>query len=197
MTTSICKRSLISKVLRTIASGPRMDCCPKSVGMSWCLVSRTHTLSTRPSLTPTPMDPASMDRIAEHGTQGSISRQRRPRSLFTNRLNTPKSIVSKTASRMTITWQTSAEVFTICGEGSEFKSALDPESYIASQELAEQLLEAGSLGVVYRSVRRTGGTCLACFRPALVGNVRKDKRYRFTWAGKTMPEITCESTVEA
>ena len=82
-------------------------------------------------------------------------------------------------------------------EGSEFKSALDPESYIASQELAEQLLEAGSLGVIYRSVRRTGGTCLACFRPALVGNVRKDKRYRFTWAGKTMPEITCESTVEA
>jgi hypothetical protein len=78
-------------------------------------------------------------------------------------------------------------------EAPEFKSALDPDSYIASQELAEQLLEAGSLGVVYPSVRRTGGTCLACFRPALVGNVRKDKRYRFAWAGKTMPEITCES----
>jgi hypothetical protein len=77
-------------------------------------------------------------------------------------------------------------------EASEFEHALDPDSYIASQELAEYLLEAGSLGMVYPSVRRTGGTCLACFRPALVGNVRKDKRYRFTWAGKTMPEITCE-----
>ncbi len=78
-------------------------------------------------------------------------------------------------------------------ESSEFIRALHPDSYVASQELAENLLEAGSLGVVYPSVRRTGGTCLACFRPALVGNVRKEKRYRFTWAGKATPEITCES----
>lgn len=74
-----------------------------------------------------------------------------------------------------------------------YETALDPDSYVASQELAERLLSAGSLGVVYPSVRRTGGTCLACFRPALVVNVRKDKRYRFTWAGKPTPEITCES----
>ncbi len=78
-------------------------------------------------------------------------------------------------------------------ENPAFRDALDPDSYIASQELAEQLLDAGSLGVVYPSVRRTGGTCLACFRPALVGNVRKDRRYRFTWAGRTTPEITSES----
>jgi hypothetical protein len=76
----------------------------------------------------------------------------------------------------------------------EFKPVLDPDSYIASQDLAEDLLEAGSLGLVYPSVRRTGGICLACFRPALVGNVRKDRRYRFTWAGTATPEITCEST---
>ncbi len=81
----------------------------------------------------------------------------------------------------------------LCDAPEEFDRALDPDSYIASQELAEHLLDAGSLGLVYPSVRRTGGTCLACFRPALVGNVRKDKRYRFTWAGKATPEITCES----
>ena len=42
------------------------------------------------------------------------------------------------------------------------------------------------MGIVYPSVRRPKGTCLACFRPALVMNVRKDKTYRFTWnkAGK-------------
>jgi len=80
-------------------------------------------------------------------------------------------------------------------ETPEFQAALDPDSYIASQVLGERLLEAGSLGVVYPSVRRTGGTCLACFRPALVGNVRKDKRYRFTWAAEPTPEITSESGV--
>jgi hypothetical protein len=67
-----------------------------------------------------------------------------------------------------------------------FARCLDPDSYIASQELAQQLLAAESLGVVYPSVRRPSGTCLACFRPALVMNVRKAATYRFTWdkAGK-------------
>src|SRR6185503_9833815 len=54
-----------------------------------------------------------------------------------------------------------------------FAAALARDSYLASQALAEQLLEAASLGIVYPSVRRARGTCLACFRPALVMNVRK------------------------
>jgi hypothetical protein len=71
-----------------------------------------------------------------------------------------------------------------------FRDYLDPNSYVASQALAEQLLADGALGVVYPSVRRPGGTCVACFRPALVGNVRHGKTYRFTWTGEPTPEIT-------
>ena len=63
----------------------------------------------------------------------------------------------------------------------EFDACLDPGSYTASQALAEELVEAGSLGVVYPSVRHPGGTCLACFRPPLVMNVRRGATYRFTW----------------
>jgi hypothetical protein len=70
-----------------------------------------------------------------------------------------------------------------------FRDCLDPASYVASQELAEQLLASGSLGVVYPSVRHTGGTCVACFRPALVANVRRGKAYRFTWSGRPQPQI--------
>jgi hypothetical protein len=70
-----------------------------------------------------------------------------------------------------------------------FRGCLDPESYVESQGLAERLLDAGALGVVYPSVRHQGGTCLACFRPALVANVRRDKTYRFTWSG-TEPVVT-------
>ena len=36
-----------------------------------------------------------------------------------------------------------------------------------------ELLNQGSAGVIYPSVRHRGGTCLACFRPALVVNVRR------------------------
>ena len=70
-----------------------------------------------------------------------------------------------------------------------FEQYLDPASYIESQVLAGKLLEQGSMGILYPSVRHAGGTCLACFRPALVGNVRKGQGYRLTWSGSTTPLI--------
>lgn len=54
-----------------------------------------------------------------------------------------------------------------------FEDCLDPNSYSASQHLARELLKGGSAGVVYPGVRHKAGTCIACFRPALVNNVRK------------------------
>ena len=68
-------------------------------------------------------------------------------------------------------------------------ACLTPESYVASQALAADLLEAGSMGILYPSVRRPEGTNLACFRPALVGNVRKGHAYRLTWAGSPVPVV--------
>ena len=70
-----------------------------------------------------------------------------------------------------------------------FRACLDPRSYVASQELAERLLDEGSLGIVYPSVRHAGGMCLACFRPPLVVNVRRDATYRFTFTGGRPPVI--------
>ncbi|HXJ96012.1 MAG TPA: RES family NAD+ phosphorylase [Terriglobia bacterium] len=55
-----------------------------------------------------------------------------------------------------------------------YSGCLDPESYTKSQKLASELLGKGSAGIVYPSVRHSGGTCIACFRPALVANVRQD-----------------------
>ena len=70
-----------------------------------------------------------------------------------------------------------------------FARCLSPTSYVASQRLAERLLDGGSMGIVYPSVRRPAGTCLACFRPALVANVRRDATWRFSWTGKRAPRI--------
>ena len=74
--------------------------------------------------------------------------------------------------------------------GPGVRAYLNPDSYVESQALAEMLLEEDSLGVIYPSVRHTGGTCIACFRPALVANVRRGKTYRFTWDGDAEPRIT-------
>ena len=54
-----------------------------------------------------------------------------------------------------------------------------PECYQPSQQLAAGLLERGANGIVFPSVRRAGGTCVACFRPALVYHVRCDARFEF------------------
>jgi len=65
----------------------------------------------------------------------------------------------------------------------------DPVRYTKSQALARQLLEEGSNGVIYRSVRYPGGECLACFRPALVTNVRIRAHFEYHWRGGRKPEI--------
>ena len=61
------------------------------------------------------------------------------------------------------------------------KKSLDPDSYRASQKLGRDLLNRGSAGIVYPSVRHAGGTCIACFRPALVANVREGTVVEFTF----------------
>ena len=64
---------------------------------------------------------------------------------------------------------------------------LSPTSYKASQALAAELLALGAAGIVYPSVRRRGGTCLACFRPVLVTNVRKGYIYTFVFRDSRTP----------
>ncbi len=52
-----------------------------------------------------------------------------------------------------------------------------PQCYLPSQLLARQLLGQQSNGILYPSVRHKGGTCLACFRPALVYQPRRAESY--------------------
>jgi hypothetical protein len=74
-----------------------------------------------------------------------------------------------------------------------FSNCLQPDSYIASQKLADDLLNAESLGIIYPSVRRSPEPCIASFRPVMVINVRRAERWRFTWSGKTTPDILQEA----
>ena len=62
-----------------------------------------------------------------------------------------------------------------------YRQVLDPDSYSASQKLAQELLAGGSAGIVYPSVRFPKGTCIACFRPTLVTHVRQDQTLTLTF----------------
>jgi RES domain-containing protein len=74
-----------------------------------------------------------------------------------------------------------------------FENCLNPGSYGASQKLARELLEAGSAGVVYPSVRHKTGTCVVCFRPALVNNVRKSSKISITFENAFAPPVIEQS----
>jgi RES domain-containing protein len=74
-----------------------------------------------------------------------------------------------------------------------FSDCLKPDSYAESQMLGQLLLQSGSAGIVYPSVRRHEGTCLACFRPPLVLNVREGAKVTFTFANPfSPPAVTVE-----
>jgi hypothetical protein len=68
----------------------------------------------------------------------------------------------------------------------------DPEDYSAPQELGEELLAAGSNGILYRSVRdksKRPGDCICCFRAPLVFNVRIGGHYGYAWEGSAVPRV--------
>ncbi len=83
----------------------------------------------------------------------------------------------------------SANLHDLRGDG-RFAACLAPDSYVKSQALAAALLSAASLGVVYPSVRHAGGTCLACFRPAIVTHVRRASTWQFVWEGGDLRSVT-------
>jgi hypothetical protein len=74
-----------------------------------------------------------------------------------------------------------------------FGSCLNPNSYSASQDMARNLLAAGSAGIVYPSVRHKVGTCIVCFRPALVNNVRKGTAISITFENAFAAPVTEET----
>lgn len=67
-------------------------------------------------------------------------------------------------------------------------------AYPTSQALAGQLIGIGSNGVLYPSVRRPEGHCLASFKPNIVQNIRQGSTWVFEWSGSMDPSISKAET---
>lgn len=61
--------------------------------------------------------------------------------------------------------------------------ALDPDGYGASQGLAKALKADGSDGVVYPSVRHSGGECVALFYPDCASEPMQGRHLDYHWDG--------------
>ena len=72
--------------------------------------------------------------------------------------------------------------------------ALDPDKakgYPVGNALAAQARTAGHNGIIYSSVRHTGGTCIAALWPNVVQSVAQGAMYRLTWTGN--PDYSWEA----
>lgn len=83
----------------------------------------------------------------------------------------------------------SCELHDLRGRRAELADVYDPASYLASQKLGRALRDAGSNGIVFESVRRSGGECVAIFRPRLIQNVRQSVHLRYAWDGNSIARV--------
>jgi hypothetical protein len=76
------------------------------------------------------------------------------RSASTRPWSTRRSTALTTVCSTSACWPISPPPSTIIRNQPRYSTSLAPDSYIASQTLAERLLDGGSLGIIYPSVRR-------------------------------------------
>lgn len=65
----------------------------------------------------------------------------------------------------------------------------DPDDYRAAQVLGQKLRESGANGIVYKSVRCTGGQCAAIFWPDLMEIPLQGDHFDYHWNGKRTDKV--------
>ncbi len=85
----------------------------------------------------------------------------------------------------------------LCGRQAAFAEVYRPDDYAAAQSLAKTLRAEGSNGIVYDSVRRDGGACVAVFRPPLLSNARQERHLCYVWDGRRIATVYEKRAFEA
>lgn len=70
------------------------------------------------------------------------------------------------------------------GQRSHRKAVYDPDDYAPGQALGRRLRAAGSAGLVYDSVRRPEGQCVAVFKPRALQRARHRGHVGLHWDGQ-------------
>ncbi len=83
-----------------------------------------------------------------------------------------------------IVLEVSGSLHDLRGSEGTTTGALDPNNYAAGQALGAQLRGAGSDGVVFPSVRRPGGECVALFYPDLASHPTQGRHVDYHWNGE-------------
>jgi hypothetical protein len=81
------------------------------------------------------------------------------------------------------------ELHDITGRRAELPLVYHADDYAGGQALAVRLRSDGSSGIVYDSVRRVEGACVAVFRPRCLSNPRQERHLCYVWDGRAISTI--------
>ncbi len=79
-----------------------------------------------------------------------------------------------------------AKLHDLRGQGAARPDLYDRDHYGASQQMGRALRAQGSTGIVYDSVRRATGQCVAVFRPKALSNARAAGHLGLHWDGRAI-----------
>lgn len=80
-----------------------------------------------------------------------------------------------------------ADLIDIRGPG--FEALLDPDDYAPSQAFARRHRAENANGIVYPSVRHSGGECIAAFFPDVVAPPMQGDHFRYYWDGTAVSYV--------
>ncbi len=72
------------------------------------------------------------------------------------------------------------------GVGEVASAIYDPEDHAAGQAFSRAARAAGSWGIVYDSVRRDGGQCVAVLRPRAISGCKQAEHLGYVWNGESI-----------
>lgn len=81
------------------------------------------------------------------------------------------------------------ELHDLRGQRAKQPLIYDADNYAVGQHLGRALLQTGSNGIVYDSVRWYGGECAAVFRPPLLSNARQERHLCYVWDGRQVSAV--------
>jgi len=65
----------------------------------------------------------------------------------------------------------------------------DPNSYVKSQVFGKKLRDMQSSGLIYNSVRHSGGSCIAAFKPLAVSIPHTILHLKYIWNGERITDV--------
>ncbi len=77
----------------------------------------------------------------------------------------------------------------IRGRRESMPDVYDSDDYSAGQSLARRLRAEGSYGILYDSVRREGGQCVAVLRPPVLSNCKQAEHLAYVWDGERITTV--------